>query len=530
MIVIKTPDIYLKEWYHKKETAVKTAFFAAVIFGLMTHLYQFTNKLYNYDELANTPGGNGASVEQGRWFLKWMGDVLLKHFGGVYSLPLLNGVLSLLLLAVSAALIVEMFQVDNWVLAAFIGGFVVVFPSIVCMFFYMFTAVFYAVGILFSVLAAYLVVRYPKSLPAHLAAVFLLACSLGVYQAYFPNTVCLLVISVILLAAFKEEKKTWKEIIFTALRYVGVLAVGMILYFLINSAVLNYYGIDMINYQGGSSMGRITIPQLLSAIKRSYHDFLALGYDNVLVLNATGLIRKCYRAVMVLFGISALSLLYFEKGEWLKKILMLAGFLVLPVSMFLVYIMAPDAQTYTLMGYAVVYLLIFFAVWTDYFCRKVSCKELIKTGFQWISELISLVLLVTYIWYGNGCYMSLEYTKNHDMSYFQTMVTQIKCVEGYEDTLPVAFVGNVIDDATNNQGSLMGPVFAINGKAESNVNMFSRVHIITQYLGFAPTICGYEETKACMELEEVKNMPSYPDDGSIRVVNGIVVVKFSDYE
>ena len=233
---------------------------------------------------------------------------------------------------------------------------------------------------------------------------------------------------------------------------------------------------------------------------------------------------------MVLFGISALSLLYFEKGEWLKKILMLAGFLVLPVSMFLVYIMAPDAQTYTLMGYAVVYLLIFFAVWTDYFCRKVSCKELIKTGFQWISELISLVLLVTYIWYGNGCYMSLEYTKNHDMSYFQTMVTQIKCVEGYEDTLPVAFVGNVIDDATNNQGSLMGPVFAINGKAESNVNMFSRVHIITQYLGFAPTICGYEETKACMELEEVKNMPGYPDDGSIRVVNGIVVVKFSDYE
>lgn len=202
MIVIKTPDIYLKEWYHKKETAVKTAFFAAVIFGLMTHLYQFTNKLYNYDELANTPGGNGASVEQGRWFLKWMGDVLLKHFGGVYSLPLLNGVLSLLLLAVSAALIVEMFQVDNWVLAAFIGGFVVVFPSIVCMFFYMFTAVFYAVGILFSVLAAYLVVRYPKSLPAHLAAVFLFSlfswCVSGIFPQYrlSSGNLCYLISSI----------------------------------------------------------------------------------------------------------------------------------------------------------------------------------------------------------------------------------------------------------------------------------------------------------------------------------------------
>ena len=166
MFTIKTPDRYLKEWYQKKETAVKTAFFAAVIFGLMTHLYQFTNKLYNYDELANTPGGNGASVEQGRWFLKWMGDLLLRHFGGVYSLPLLNGVLSLLLLAISAAMIVEMFEVKSPILSAVIGGVFVAFPSIVCLFFYMFTAVFYAVSILFAVWTAYLVIRYPKNIAA----------------------------------------------------------------------------------------------------------------------------------------------------------------------------------------------------------------------------------------------------------------------------------------------------------------------------------------------------------------------------
>ena len=108
------------------------------------------------------------------------------------------------------------------------------------------------------------------------------------------------------------------------------------------------------------------------------------------------------------------------------------------------------------------------------------------------------------------------------------MITQIKSVEGYEDSLPVAFVGDTIEDATNNQGSLMGPVFGINGKAESNVNSFSRIHIIIEYLGFAPTICGYEETKALMESEEVKNMPGYPDDGSVRIIDGIVVVKFSE--
>ena len=34
------------------------------------HLYQFTNKLYNYDELANTPGGIGLSTRTGKMAVK----------------------------------------------------------------------------------------------------------------------------------------------------------------------------------------------------------------------------------------------------------------------------------------------------------------------------------------------------------------------------------------------------------------------------------------------------------------------------
>lgn len=47
----KMPDQYLTEWYRNLSGAVKTAFYAAFAAGLAAHLYQFTNKLYNYDEL-----------------------------------------------------------------------------------------------------------------------------------------------------------------------------------------------------------------------------------------------------------------------------------------------------------------------------------------------------------------------------------------------------------------------------------------------------------------------------------------------
>ena len=43
------------------------AFISTIICGLLAHLYQFTNKLFNFDELGQTPAGFGAGIELGRW-------------------------------------------------------------------------------------------------------------------------------------------------------------------------------------------------------------------------------------------------------------------------------------------------------------------------------------------------------------------------------------------------------------------------------------------------------------------------------
>ena len=150
----KMPDQYLTEWYRNLSGAVKTAFYAAFAAGLAAHLYQFTNKLYNYDELANTPGGIGLSTEQGRWLLNWMGRFMRSVFGGSYSLPFFNGIFALLFLALSAGMVVSVFQVRNKLTAGLIGGLMTVFPAVVSMYFFMFLALYYAIGIFFSVFAA----------------------------------------------------------------------------------------------------------------------------------------------------------------------------------------------------------------------------------------------------------------------------------------------------------------------------------------------------------------------------------------
>ncbi len=46
-------------------------------------------------------------------------------------------------------------------------------------------------------------------------------------------------------------------------------------------------------------------------------------------------------------------------------------------------------------------------------------------------------------------------------------------------------------------------------------------------LGFSPDVIWDDsELDAIREKDEVVNMPAYPDDGSIKVIDDIVVVKF----
>lgn len=528
----KMPDQYLTEWYRNLSGAVKTAFYAAFAAGLAAHLYQFTNKLYNYDELANTPGGIGLSTEQGRWLLNWMGRFMRSVFGGSYSLPFFNGIFALLFLALSAGMVVSVFQVRNKLTAGLIGGLMTVFPAVVSMYFFMFLALYYAIGISFSVFAAWLAVKYPKNIIANIAAVVMIACSLGVYQAYFPDIVCILLIVVILKAAFGgvKEKKEWKEFFLMIARFLVVMAAGVAVYFLINKAVLAVTHIQLTSYQGGDTMGKITIAQLISALKSCYTSFFDLGFSNVMGISYNRTVRRLIKVVWILFAAGIGAYLVLKKKEYLNKVIVLCGILVFPVAMFLIYVMAPNSYCYTLMAYSVVFFFVFFLLWLDACFRNLKLHAPVKSITNWVSALLTAALVIVFVWYANGNYMALEYTKYHDFSYVQTLVTKIRSVEDYSQDKPVIVVGTQINDSTNGMGSLIGDTFTVGGKADTNLGYNSLLYLMSDYLGFSPYYGTYEEIQNWMQREVVREMPSYPADGSIQVIDDTIIVKLSDYE
>ena len=532
-IKIKTLTQMLTEAPMKLTKPERYTLIAALLSGLAAHLYQYTNKLYNYDDLFTNPGGFGTGVEYGRWFLQLMGE-WMNEFLGNYSIPLFNGLFGLVLLTVCAVMMTRLFDVKDLTLAAFVGILFVTIPSVVCMNFFMFTLVYYAIGIFFSFLAGYLMVRYGKNIPLQILAVLLLGCAVGTYQAYFVNTLCILVLSVVMLAAFSGTEVTAKHIFLTSVRYVVSLISGMACYFICMKLSLLHWDVALGGYQGIENMGKLNLEAIPQMLYDCYHSFFWFPRTDIFYENPTVLVKG---AILLMYLVSAVLSVYALirlRRQTGKLVLLLLSMAAFPVAVFFIYVMVPDGYIYPLMTYSVVFIYLFILVLLDKSIQTEASglwyRKLAGQVMHWVVSLSAILIAVIYIWNANGNYLSLWYTQQHDIAYFQTMLTQIRSAQGYRDGLPFAIIGRnaEIKDSAHTTGSLIGAEFNLPGKLESNINGYSRWHILIQYLGYNPTFLFDDKTSEIAKWEEVQAMPCYPADGSIQIINDVVVLKLSD--
>ena len=111
-------------WKHPEMIAI----IAALVSGIVVHIFGLVNVLQNYDNVIVQPYGYGISVHSGRWSLLLLGQAMHVFFG-TYNLPWLNGVLFIFFIALTAGVIVCVFDMKCPISAAIIGITFVAFPS-----------------------------------------------------------------------------------------------------------------------------------------------------------------------------------------------------------------------------------------------------------------------------------------------------------------------------------------------------------------------------------------------------------------
>jgi len=133
---------------------------------------------------------------------------------------------------------------------------------------------------------------------------------------------------------------------------------------------------------------------------------------------------------------------------------------------------------------------------------------------------------VMYIRYDNKCYLKSEFQQQEAISWYTTLVTRVKSAEGYRDELPVAWVGRMeMEDKTLYSIEELNQIYLASYELDEQqyINNWAWEAYLARWCGFRPETV---EPETVEQLPEVQAMPHYPDDGSIQVIQDVVVVRF----
>lgn len=518
----------LKDW-SVDWRAARLAFLDTFLWGMVAHAYCFLNLTISHDslyEFISTYWQHLWKNSLGRIFVQPYHEL----FRGIVAIPWLVGLLSLVWIALTVYLIIRMFSVQNKTTIFFIAGVLVVNLSVIC------NAATYVgdldanmLALLTAAAAAYLWQRHPRGF---WLGIPLIAVSLGLFQSYVSVTVVLIELACILRLL---DRKSCGEVVLAGLKGVAMLLLGGALYLLciqIGGAIFGFVLTDGTPHSI-SNLWTQPIMAKLGLFFDAYADWFAAFAKPFSILPATYvLIANC-----VLLGITAWLLASRAvKGRMrpAELALLLALLALIPFSANLCYVLnggTPGASSqYALLtqyAFWLVYLLPLLLAegneLTGAEARQVQRTRALRTA--------SFAMLAIFLWANvvtaNTAYIKKDLERQAALSSMSRALSDLNEREEYvRSETPVAFYGFNTEFRPLEgfeefeRGNFNG--LAMNSQITCDYHWAYIRYILNEDIVLCSTE-QYQQIEAASP--EFKEMPSFPDKGYIRLIDGVMVVK-----
>lgn len=511
----------------KRKTPEQQAMWAALISGIVTHCFALVNILHNYDNILQQPYGHGAGVSSGRWLLSILGDISENFLDLGYNLPVVNGLCYLVFIALSAALVVRLLKIRRQLSAVLVGCLMSTFPTVCATMLFRFTAGYYGLCLLLSVLAAW-VIGKPKY-GIFLSALFT-ALALGIYQAYTPVTIGLFIL--MLIRSSLEEDACFGKLVAFGIRCCISLVLGLALYFVLvklSIAVYSNWGqVALDSYLGINEMGKIKLSELPFLIKKAWINATLFPLLDYCQLASTRILKVSWTGLMLLTTALGVYLVVKRCPKPLNAAFCGLMAVLFPLAVNFQVIMSPQG-TYTMMVYS----------FSLIGCAPLMLMEFLPPeafqvkGKQIVRGVTSVLLAL--IVFNNGYnanyhYTALYYSNRQVENYVAGMVTQMRMTEGFTPDKKWAFLGKNKDpmfwdkwDTLPRYGGMIGCT------AKELLNTDHSFYCwFTDYLGIGTPFASEEEEKILSADPRVEQMPCWPSQGSMQVIDEYLVVKFEE--
>ena len=522
-------NYYFSNHFENPRSADIAVVLTASVSGLISHGVMLTSKYSFFDDI-NYMYSTGNTYPEDRWGLGILSWVVDKVGLGNYSLPIFQGMLCIVFLAIISILIVKMLDIKSIVGTVLIPVLMTAFPALTITFCYMFTSSYYMFGLLLMTGGVFLAGKY-NSIKAYVVALILCTLSLSIYQAYLPFGLSLCLIYLIgCILNHNKNQQLVKKIIAFAATFVS----SVVMYFLAAIACRKILNIKNDGYKG------IEGNYILTAFRGIFYK-IRLAYKAFIIplsgesIPASDLFPEALRLFLyltvilflVMTAIAALEI-WKSKQYWEALALILLT-VIFPVTVEFIYIMTSPYFVYGIMKYSEVMPFILLVLYSD---RMIIARPKLQKGLflPKINVLFISLSCLLFCKLDNICYLKIQFIQSEAISYYTTLISRIESTAGYKEDYQIAFIEGQKKEDTNwaQIPELdLAALFPIDWKEIINDN--SWIDYMRYWCGFEPRLVDNITMKNLQKDSIVKMMPCYPDDGSISVINDTVVVKFADF-
>lgn len=290
----------------------------------------------------------------------------------------------------------------------------------------------------------------------------------------------------------------------------------------------------MSDYGGASSIGLHTLLDFPKLLPESYRSFWNYFFNDNMILNLSW---NTNWFSIVIFAVMTFSIIYLIiKNKIYEKKLNIACIVIFiaiaPLFFGIIEIMAPDVNIHILMACSMILVFpIFFKV------LELLPKDAIAKICKGLIILCTVVVSWIYIFQDQASYLSIKAQQDQMIAVSSRVMTQIESMEEYSSDTPILFFGNI------HSNEYLGRTFSslekslITSKSWSFVTFLPTVwpdsveswkDFMFEYAGVNVNVVSTSECIDILTSEEFKNMGNYPNKNSIKMIDGTIVVKFSD--
>lgn len=487
----------------------------AVLMGSLVYFTMMANNLVNnIDGIwhpSNFIAGNW-EISLGRGLLRYVDRARFGIVSTAWNSILVFGIIGL-----ADALLIRFFKLEKTVFAYILIFLSIVNPVISESLTYSFTSVDYALAFLF-VVSSFILISMDKNIKVWRIALSILffGISMALYQAY----ICVFAVLVLYYCIVKlNNKYSIKEVLIQCGKSAGVFVGGGVCYYIITKLLLWRAGVGLADYKGAGnvSVGSIFV-NIPNSFVNSYKEFF-----RYVVTNRMNIKVEFAGIMLILLGLVILGLMIYGlvKTKKINMILIIPIFLIMPMAACIICFIAVGNSISGIMAMGIVMSLVMFYTFIKDYKIPVIIFNATLLMLAWF--MVNTVV---------NDQIALKEGTVATTTIAQNVMADIYSDNLLEEAEAVAFVGRTYDNPTFYKSSAYENA---NGYAQFGKWSTDAWNNRTTWIGITESLCGVE-VPVCDEAKysEILNsgqadgMPSYPKEGYMRVVDGVIVVKISD--